>query len=400
MRIYYPINGIGLGHVSRSIPLANSLVERGFNIVVSVYSGTPAYEYAKANLISGRIYGIKPVFWSFTNDGGVDIAKTLISAPKSIRIPIRHISIEESIFRKEKPNFVISDMRFAPLLIAKRFGVPRLMIVSYMLLRGDYESKLLKLFLLSFSGFLTKLELDTNGVISTDLRPPNSLYLWSYPKYLLERNKILFIGPVLSDRAKRFLKANSLDSLKEELKESRGLGDRLVISVLTSGVGLNKLIILKKILDVARKMSNKSIYFIFSLSKPSKKPFIVYRGENLEVWNWFPDVLDFYLLSDMIIAQPGPAKIFEALSTNTLVIGIPPRNQVEMINLSKRLNELKIGMGLTKDWFTVKSGDIIDAIEYVNMNRDDLKHHMSAIRREMRKYDPKKLFVKIVEKYL
>ncbi|MFH0897337.1 MAG: hypothetical protein V1850_04740, partial [Candidatus Bathyarchaeota archaeon] len=72
MRVYFGVNGIGLGHVGRCAPVAHKLVERGDEVLFSTYSD--ACNYVKHECLP--LCEAPSLYFAVKPDGTVDFRKT------------------------------------------------------------------------------------------------------------------------------------------------------------------------------------------------------------------------------------------------------------------------------------------------------------------------------------
>jgi len=135
-RIYFAPCGIGLGHISRSVPIAQEVMKRGGEVLCSTY--LEGVHYAEK-------YGLPVVAapdLSIDVDitGSIDIkATTLLSGIGSITTFLDQIRFEIQIIQSFDPDIVFSDTRLSSIYAAKLLKKPVVLLINQFLPRVPRE---------------------------------------------------------------------------------------------------------------------------------------------------------------------------------------------------------------------------------------------------------------------
>jgi uncharacterized protein (TIGR00661 family) len=148
MRLLYSCSELGLGHVSRVIPLGKRLEENGHELFF--FSGGKAYQLLKKEF--RNVYPCTPVAW-YENAHGIVASASLIN----ILFPLPYFNNEKSKFeiknsnametihryydlrlqiRKIKPNLIVSDGDLHALRLASRWKIPSVYVTN--MIRPSY----------------------------------------------------------------------------------------------------------------------------------------------------------------------------------------------------------------------------------------------------------------------
>lgn len=148
MRVLLSCAELGLGHVSRVIPLGKSLEKRGNELFF--FSGGTAYQRLKEEF--EKVYYCRPVAW-YENAHGIITSASLLN----ILIPLPNFNYEKNTFEvkspnaaetihryydlrrnilKIKPDVIVSDGDMHALRLAQRWKIPSVYITN--LIRPTY----------------------------------------------------------------------------------------------------------------------------------------------------------------------------------------------------------------------------------------------------------------------
>lgn len=126
MKAYFSVIGIGLGHASRCISIAEELEKEGIECVFSTYG-----KAAKIAEEDGfRTYRSKPLMWYVDEKGHVDFEKTILKSPIIFYRMIQHFRDEKKRIEKEDPDVVITDSRYSIIPASKYADAPRVYITN------------------------------------------------------------------------------------------------------------------------------------------------------------------------------------------------------------------------------------------------------------------------------
>ena len=128
LRVYVAPCGIGLGHITRSVPIANELKRRGNEIVYSTY--LDGLDFARENHLP--TYEAVPISFKVTSDGTIDFKLTAATSGFSlgIRTFLRQVTREIKYLKSFRPDVVFSDSRASSLLAARLMRIPVVLMLN------------------------------------------------------------------------------------------------------------------------------------------------------------------------------------------------------------------------------------------------------------------------------
>ena len=233
MKAYIAPNGLGLGHVSRCIPLAETLREGGDEILFSSYNeGLTYLQKTDFNHVAAP-----PIAHRVQKDGTIDFRLTTARPGPfgSVLITLNQLGFELRTMRKFKPDVVVSDSRATPIVAAKMLGVPIITILNQFQVVIPRRRRFLRLAKLADAGTLTivgKIWSLSDKIVIPDFPPPFTVS-WNQripPQY---SGNIRLIGPILTTYPSQL-------PGKEELRRKLGFDDRPLIFAPISGPILEK----------------------------------------------------------------------------------------------------------------------------------------------------------------
>jgi len=391
-KIYFGINGIGLGHAKRSGRIIDELRRRGHQIVCSTYSNTPAYNYLQRKCQC--TIGVPELAWHQSGDGGISYEKTMLRIPWGVGVAVHHLVSEYYILKKVGPKIAISDIRASTIEASCRLGIPAFMIGLFFDLKKEVKSNAVRIPLRLLGGYLKHLAKKCEKVFFPDLPPPFTFYQRVLPEHPIPN--IIFTGPILSEGIEFSIKENNILEVKEKAKERIGVSPDLdLILFIPSGVKkartkfINDII---RLLPYLKRLKNEKI--VVTMASPDRKLRIHRIGENIEIWTWIPRIDDYLIASDIIVGHVGMNKVFDAAAVGAFFIGIPTANQFEQIALAKRIQELKIGYYLRKI-----DKKLIELLIGLKNDNSWLKNVLS-IANIIRRFKGVKTIIRVLEDYI
>ena len=178
--------GIGLGHISRCIPLAKEIAKHDDYCVLTFGSA-----YDKAVKAGIKAENLKIDFSLKINDGALKIENTTIDYIIKVNYPV--ISKIMAKMRRDKPDIVISDSSVSGLLAAKLSGHKK---IIYMANQTDFSSFPSQGMLKKSADYLGSFVVDSaDKIIVPDLPAPYSICLDNI-KFFGKEKKFSFTGPI------------------------------------------------------------------------------------------------------------------------------------------------------------------------------------------------------------
>ena len=355
-RVYVGVYGVGLGHASRMVHIADRLDNR----LLKFSSFGDAVDYINAH--GYTCIKTPPVELGWNPELGFAVKESIS------RIPINFVNFmsqcgkEANSIGKFKPNLVVSDTRLSSLITAKLYNLPTLTIlnqIKLLLSNGLRSLSITRLFedmLAEFLGFFWD---RSDKIFVPDLPPPYTISednLWNINTVSKRLRYIGFLAPKpVIDEAKVKKVYNML-----------GLDDKPVVFAHISGPTTTKLLIMKRIIDALKDRSD--INFIISEGKPngSIKP---KKMKNGWYYEWCPVRDEIFALSNLLIVRGGHSTLAQAILYGKPVVSIPIENHGEQIGNARKIDKLGLGVMLRQNDIN-NLNDCIDLIladdEYKN----------------------------------
>lgn len=338
MRLYIAACGMGLGHASRCLALAEEARREGHEVVFSTYGGEAA------SLIRSRgfeVYEVPRISYRLNKEGDVDFRLTLAKGPLEVRkLPI-HVALELKYMSSAKPDVAISDSRLSTVVAAGLLNVPSALIINQLKVIIPRRRPMGRLSLALKRGVERlgcELLSEAWGLASTifipDFPPPLTISRENLAVPEKLRGKVRLVGPVLNEGLLR--SARSTDGGGAKLRPSdRG---RLVVA-LAGGLREEKLRLIRAMaLGLSRL---EGLRVIASAGLPGRKRLLL-RCRGVEVHGWLPDYWKLLAAADVCINHGGHTSIAEALYAGTPMVLAPLKGHTERCSNSRSMERLGV----------------------------------------------------------
>lgn len=334
VRIYISPCGLGLGHVSRCLPIAGELRRRGAEILFSTYQ--EGLEYLKK---SGFPVVSAPYMRMEVLDGRIDLkmssVKGGLKAPPSF---LNQVRVELEHMRGFEPEIVISDTRLSSLLAARLLGLPSALILNQFQpivprsRRNFNLSKIADGVLLTLIGGGWTL---SDVILIPDFPEPYTicLDLLRIPKR--HRDLARFVGPILLKRPEECEEAVDLPGIDE--------GASLILANI-SGPEKERIPLISKLIPILREFP-RDYRIILSMGMPRLDPRPRTHGP-LTILPWLPDRFSYLKACDAVISRAGHGTVLQNLCYGKPQILVPTPGHTEQYANARRAKELGIAEAL------------------------------------------------------
>jgi uncharacterized protein (TIGR00661 family) len=324
--------GIGLGHVSRSVTIAEKLIDYGSNVLFSTYLEGIDY-VQRHNLPVIEVPDI-----SLVNDptGRIDLKATSISTGiYAFPTFMQQVSAEIKIMKSFKPDLVFSDTRLSSIYAAKLLHLPVVLLINQFLPRiprnnDRYVYRFLDGVILTILGSSWAL---SDVIIIPDFPEPYTISVESLriPNNYLER--VLFVGSVLSK------KPEDVDgsTIRKNLSLSE---DAILIYAGISGPKPERLPLIRKLEPILKELS-QDFKVVMSMGNPEGGNEPVLDGNFVKI-PWIENRFEFLKASDIMISRSGHETIMQSVSYGKPSILIPVPNHPEQYGNARRAKKLGI----------------------------------------------------------
>jgi uncharacterized protein (TIGR00661 family) len=324
MRLFLSCVELGLGHVTRIIPLGKKLAERGHDLFF--FSGGTAYQLLRKEFV--QVYLCTPVAWYETNHGIIASASLLnilfplpnfnneknkleIKNPSAIETVHRYYDLRRLI-NKIRPDLIISDGDIHALRLAHRWKIPSVYITN--IVRPSYGFSPL---LAPGERFTERYVKKCTKIIVPDNPPPYNVCEYNLGNLYKMRikDRVEFVGTFLNMTPSRESEKHIFASI------SGPLGTRTKLT--------------QMIIPALRELETKSV---ISLGEPSKR--ITKKTGNCEIHTWLSreEREEYMRNSKIVVFSGGHATCFETIRYGKPSVCIP--TQPEQIANAKKIMEL------------------------------------------------------------
>jgi uncharacterized protein (TIGR00661 family) len=327
MRLLFSCSELGLGHVSRIIPLAKRLQNGGGSHEMFFFSGGKAYEMLQKEF--SHVYKCTPISW-YENAYGIITSASLVNMflPLPLfnfetnRLEIKNSNAWETIhryydlrenIRELSPDLLIADGDINALRLAERWGFPSLYIAN--LIR---PSKGFSAFLNPGERLVERYVKNCTKIIIPDNPPPYTVSEYSVGNIDdlgMNNGKVEYVG-------------SFVDTSPVE-------GEKKHIFVPISGPPGTRARMLKILLPVLKKTQSKCIV---SLGTPGKKASAKIGNTELHTWLSAEERAECMRNAKFVIFSGGHATCFETVKYMKPSICIP--TQPEQQGNAAKLQDL------------------------------------------------------------
>lgn len=340
MKVYFSVIGIGLGHMTRCLAIAERLKRNGVECVFSSYGHASDI----ASSLGYRTYRSIPMSWFQDENGVVDFESTFLKTPIFFKKMSRHFRDEIHRIRLESPDMVISDSRYTSIPASKDTKVPRLYITNQprilMPREDDGTSKTTSPLEMMGCWVNYRLLSGQDRILIPDFPLPYSIskrhmMFHDAPSKFID--KAQFIGPISAQRPRREISGN-VDAVCEKY----GVKPGNYIYIAFSGPGT----IDKRITDVINAFfKNHHLPGIMGTGTPGKTR-INREGDMILVDGWIEDRAELMEGAKFVITRGGLSTISEVVAFGKPSIVIPQGNQPEQESNAMGVEDLGIGLKL------------------------------------------------------
>jgi uncharacterized protein (TIGR00661 family) len=378
MKLLLSCNELGLGHVTRLIPLGKKLEERGHEL--HLLSGGTAYQLLKKEF--KNVYPCTPVAWYETTHGVIasaSILNILIPLPRfnheKKKLEIKNSSASETIhryydlrrhIRKIKPDAIVADGDMHMLRLAHRWRIPSIYVTN--IIRPSYY----------FSPLLTPGERFTERYVKKCMRiivPDNPS-----PYTICEHN--LGNLDAIGIREKTEFAGSFVN-----MTTTKG-AEKHVFAPISGPLG-TKARLIQRLMPTLQKLETKSI---ISLGQPGKRA--VKRIGNCEIHTWLtPEERNNRMAeAKLIVFSGGHATCFETVKHIKPSIIVP--TQPEQTANGRKLEDLGLSL------LARNNKQLANALELMLSDIEHYKRNVAKLHKISRKLAGVDAAANIIERTL
>jgi UDP:flavonoid glycosyltransferase YjiC (YdhE family) len=333
--------GIGLGHITRAVPIAKELNARGVETVFSTY--LDGLEYAKH--IHLPTYEAVPIYFKLTNDGAIDFKMTAATSGFSLGVRrfLRQVTREIDYMKQFKPDVVFSDSRASSLVAARLLRIPVVLMLNQFrveIIRRPTGRKLSPLdrlfFFIANIGWLfvrTALQLvwsRSQIILVPDLAAPFTISAGNLAIPRRYNGKVKLIGPIIEN------------DQQEATLNHRGQvrGRKPLVYAAVSGPKVERRILSRLLTDVLGALA-KEYNVVISRGEPNGHRTPRLRN-GVRVHDWIDDQDSLIEKSEVVISRAGHGTIMKSLIHGKPMILIPIPDHTEQYGNARRAKSLNV----------------------------------------------------------
>ncbi|MCK5477189.1 MAG: UDP-N-acetylglucosamine--N-acetylmuramyl-(pentapeptide) pyrophosphoryl-undecaprenol N-acetylglucosamine transferase [Candidatus Aenigmarchaeota archaeon] len=361
MKIYLSCNGLGLGHVGRSLAFAEMLKKRGDEVIFASWG--PAVDFARKQ--GYKCYNLPAIDWHDKKNGDFDFFMTSVNMPLTILSTMKIYRQEKINIEKEKPDIVISDSSPMCHIVAKKMKIPSVFLSHQITFKQSIEpiNKIL-------NHITKKIALHADKVCINDIPAPNNIYPYS----TLNNKKAVYIGPLLRKSPLNNCKPNRTNKKK-------------FCFILISGPKRSPYALEKNIRLIEKDLQKLTDwYFII------KTPSIQEKKGNIEYVQWVDDVFEYLSKCDVFISRSGYSTVCDILAYAKKSILIPQVNQTEQEMIAEYMNKKNLALGLKQS--DIKKIPLL--LESIYQN-DKMQENLDAFSTIINKHNGSKKMVEVID---
>jgi len=333
-RIYFTPCGIGLGHVSRNLPIALELRRRGAEILFSTY--LEGVDYAERN--GFRVVSVPPISMSNDSSGSIDLRLSSVNqGVKALPTFMKQVNAEIKYMKAFKPDVVVSDSRLSSIFAAKLLGVPILLILNQFTPLIPRQRDMFMLAKVADGIVMTLMGRGwgyADKILIPDFPAPNTLSTDCLRIPGPYQRRVELVGAILPRRP---------EETRERVKVRGELGiegGQKLIYAGISGPRAERMPLLK-ILGPIFESFPDDIRVVMSMGNPNGDSKPVRRGALVEV-SWVKDRFDVLNACDLVVSRGGHETMMQSICYGKPSIIIPVPKHTEQYGNARRAQELGV----------------------------------------------------------
>lgn len=352
--------GVGLGHASRLVMVADYLRQNGINIQFSSYGEAVRY----VSLRGYKCATVSPVEFAWSMEGGFSVKDSIANVPLWFANFLKQVNQETRNIIEYNPDVVVSDSRLSPLMAARLLKVPSIVILNQIKLLLSprlHEIAASRIFESVTGEFLGSLWAMADRVLVPDLPPPYTLSAHNIWDVGSASRKVEYIG-FASPRptVNKEVMTKVVDNLGFDKR-------RPLVFVHVSGPIQTRSALLKIAVETAKILDPK-IQFVISAGNPSGKSDPIRIGRLSWYYEWCPVRDEIFAACNLLVLRGGHVALSQAIQFGKPVVTVPIENHGEQLGNSAKISEL--GAGIMLHQKGLRPEQLGEAIEKVVGNPD------------------------------
>jgi UDP-N-acetylglucosamine--N-acetylmuramyl-(pentapeptide) pyrophosphoryl-undecaprenol N-acetylglucosamine transferase len=369
---YFAPYGVGLGHASRLLMVADQLRQEGINIQFSSYGEAVSY----VSMLGYKCATVSPVEFAWSMEGGFSVKDSIANIPVWFANFSRQVNQETRNMLGCNPDIVISDSRLSPLMAARLLKVPSVVVLNQIKLllsprlRDLMASRIFENLVAEFLGSMWAM---AERVLVPDLPPPYTLSAHNVWHIGSASRKLEYVG---------FASPRPQINREQLIKTTNMLGferSRPLVFVHISGPVQTRPVLLKVAVEAAKRLDPK-IQFVISAGNPGGISHPRRIGRSSWYYEWCPVRDEIFAASDLLVLRGGHVALSQAIQFGKPVVTV-------------------LGAGVMLHPKQLRSEQLADAIEKV-LGDYDYNKKATELQRLAERLNGIDNVVKIVRSYI
>jgi UDP-N-acetylglucosamine--N-acetylmuramyl-(pentapeptide) pyrophosphoryl-undecaprenol N-acetylglucosamine transferase len=386
---YFAPYGVGLGHASRLVMVADQLRGNGINVKFSSFGEAAGYILMKGY----KCAKVAPVEFAWSMEGGFSVKNSIANIPIWFTNFTRQVNQETRNMTSYSPDIIVSDSRLSPLVAAKLVRIPSIVILNQVKLLLSPRLRQLaiaRLFEGMVGEFLGSMWNMADRVLIPDLPPPYTISahnVWNIGSAARRLEYIGFTSP------KHYVTEGDINKVTSRLGFDRS---RPVVFIHVSGPADTRMVLVRIALGAVKKL-DPEIQFVISEGRADGETEPKRIGESGWYYEWCPVRDEIFAMSDLLVLRGGHVALSQAIQFGKPVITIPIENHGEQLGNSAKIAELGLGMMLHPKG--LKQEQLANAIMEVLVNQK-YKNNTTDLQKLTEKLNGIENVVQIIRSYL
>jgi UDP-N-acetylglucosamine--N-acetylmuramyl-(pentapeptide) pyrophosphoryl-undecaprenol N-acetylglucosamine transferase len=381
--------GVGLGHASRLLMIADHLKQHEIDIVFSSYGEA-------SNYVSIRGYkcaSVPPVEFAWSMEGGFSVKESIANIPVWFSNFSKQVNLETRNMLMHTPNIVVSDSRLSPILAARLLKVPSVVVLNQIKLLLSprlRELAVARVFENMVGEVLGSMWAMADRVLVPDLPPPYTLSahnVWDIGSTGCKLEYVGFASPkphVSNEQVGKVVGRLGLDRR------------RPIVFVHISGPFQTRPALARIAVETAKNLDPK-IQFVISQGNPAGDSNPRRLASSSWFYDWCPVRDEIFAISDLVVLRGGHVALSQAIQFGKPVVTVPIENHGEQLGNSAKFAELGAGVMLHPK--KLKPEQLGDAIEKV-LGNPEYKREADRLQRLAANLNGIENVVNIIRSYL
>ena len=388
MKAYFAAYGVGLGHASRSIMIANRLQNTGVTIRFSSYGEAAIY----ISMQGYECIAVPPIEFAWSIDGQFSIKYSIANMPKWFTNFSRQLNKETRNMIEYRPDIIVSDSRLSSLITARFMGIPAVVILNQVkLLLSPHlrEFRIARLFEKINGEILGLMWTFADKILIPDLPPPYTIAghnIWDTSSVAGKLEYVGFTAPKLC------ITQEQISKVVQYLGLNRS---KPIVFIHVSGPMETRIPIIRTAIEACKSL-RQEIQYIISEGRPKGDIEPKKLSESGWYYEWCPVRDEIFAMSNAVLLRGGHVAISQAIQFGKPIITIPIESHGEQLGNSEKI--AKIGIGIMLKTKQLKANQITDAIHQI---LDDPRYQKKAneLMKLTEKLDGIDNVVKVVRSY-